>query len=149
MLKKIFYNYLRSLLIFSILIVAIYVAMQHFANDLVSPNTPYLIIAFLAVTAISHYIIIKTDVERLEYKPNPDLDKEAQTKELMKIERRFISRYMLVTTVKLLSFMALLGLYAYFNRSDIIKFSLNFMALYLLYSLFEIVYIRKPLGKSL
>lgn len=149
MLKKIFYRYFRSLLIFSILVVVVYVVMQRVAHDLVSPNTPYLIIAFLVVTAISHYIIIKTDVERLEYKPNPDLDKETQTKELLKIERRFISRYMLVTTVKLLSFMALLGLYAYFNRNDIILFSLNFLALYLLYSLFEIVYIRKPLGKSL
>ena len=145
MLKKIFYRYLRSLLIFSILIVAVYVAMQHFAVDLVSSNTPYLILVFLIVTAISHYIIIQTDVARMEYKPQPDLDKEAQTKELIKIERRFITRYMLVTVVKLLSFIVLLGLYAYFNPNDIIRFSLNFLTLYLLYSLFEIIYIRKPL----
>ncbi|MCL2132179.1 MAG: hypothetical protein FWH36_07005 [Lentimicrobiaceae bacterium] len=143
MLKKKFYKYLRSLLIFSILIVAVYVALQHFANDLASKNTPYLIIVFLTITAITHYVVVKTDVERMEYKPNPDLDKEAQTRELLKIERRFITRYMLVTTVKILSFIALLGLYAYFNRADIVRFSLNFLALYLIYSLFEIIYIRK------
>ena len=148
MLKKIFYTYLRSLLIFSILIVAMYVALQHFASDLVSSNTPYLIIVFLLITAITHYTIVKTDVERLNYKPDPDLDKEAQTKNLLKIERRFITRYMLVTTVKLLSFMVLLGLYAYFNRNDIVRFALNFLALYLLYTLFEIVYIRKPLSSK-
>jgi hypothetical protein len=108
MLKKIFYKYLRSLLIFSILIVAAYAALQHFAAELVSSNTPYLIIVFLLITAITHYTIIGADVERFEYKPNPDLDKEAQTKELMGIERRFITRYMLVTTVKLLSFFVLL-----------------------------------------
>jgi len=145
MLKRIFYRYLRSLLIFSILIVAVYVALQHFAANLVSSNTPYLIIVFLILTAISHYTVIQTDVERMEYKPNLDLDKEARTQELLKIERRFIARYLLITTVKLLSFIALLGLYAYFNPNDIIRFSLNFLTLYLSYSLFEIIYIRKPL----
>ena len=147
MLKKIFYKYLRSLLIFSILIVAVYTALQYFATNLVSSNTPYLIVVFLVVMAISHYIIIKTDVERWEYKPNPDLDKETQTKELLQIERRFITQYMLVTTVKLLSFLAMLGLYAYFNGGDMVRFSLNFLVLYVLYSLFELVYIRKPLKR--
>ena len=145
MFKKIFYRYLRSLLIFSILIIALYVTLQYFAPALVSPNTPYLIIVFLIVTAITHYIITKTDVERMKYKPNPDLDKEAQTRELLKIERRFITQYMLITMVKLLSFLTLLGLYAYFNRKDIMPFSLNFLALYVLYTLFEIIHIRKPL----
>jgi hypothetical protein len=145
MLKKILYRYLRSLLIFSILVVAMYIALQYFAPELVSQNTPYLIIVFLVITAIVHYSIVKTDIERMEYKPNPDLDKEAQTRDLLKIERRFITRYMLITTVKLLSFIAMLGLYAYFNTGDIIRFSLNFLALYLLYSLFEIIYIRKPI----
>jgi len=144
MLKKIFYRYLRSLLIFSILIVAVYAALQRFTTDLVSPNTPYLIIVFLIITAITHYIIVKADVEKLEYKPNPDLDKDAQTRDLLNIERRFINRHLLITTVKLLSFFALLGLYAYFKRDDIVPFSLNFLALYLLYSIFEIIYIRKP-----
>jgi len=147
MLKKIFYKYLRSLLIFSILVVAVYVILQGFAAELVSPNTPYLIIVFLLITTIIHYIIVKTDVARWEYKPNPDLDKETQTKELLQIERRFITQYMLVTTVKLLSFLAMLGLYAYFNGGDMVRFSLNFLVLYVLYSLFELVYIRKPLKR--
>jgi len=147
MLKKIFYKYFRSLLVFSVLIVAAYIALWHFANELVSSNTPYLIMVFLIVTATTHYVITKTDVERLEYTPKPDIDKEAQKRELMNIERRFITRYMLVTTVKLLSFIALLGLYAYFNTSDVIRFSLNFLVIYLLYSLFEIIYVRK-IGKK-
>ena len=144
MLKKVFYRYLRSLLIFSALVVVVCVVLQYFASELVSSNTPYLIIVFLTVTAITHYIITKTDVERLEHKSNPDLDKEVQRREIVNIERRFITRYMLITTVKLLSFIALLGLYAYFNINDFIRFSLNFLAIYLLYSLFEIVYVRKP-----
>ena len=148
MLKNIFYKYLQSLLIFSIFVVVLYVVLQRFANSLISCNTPYLIVIFLIVTAITHYIIIKTDVERINYKPNSELDKEAQTKEMLRIERRFITRYMLATTVKLLSFLALLVLYVLFNRADIIPFSLNFMALYVLYSLFEVVNIRKPIREK-
>jgi hypothetical protein len=145
MLKKIFYRYLGSLLIFSILIVAVYVALRYFAAELVSPNTPYLIVVFLFITAMSHYIAVKANVERLTHKPNPDLDKEAQTREMLRIERRFINQHLLVTTVKLLSFLTLLALYAYFNRKDIVPFALNFLSLYVLYTLFEIVYVRKPL----
>jgi len=147
MLKKKFYKYLRSLLIFSVLIIVTYIVLWHFANELVSTNTPFLIIAFLVVTASTHYIITKTDVERIEYKPNPDLEKEAQKRELMNIEHRFISKYMIITIVKLLSFIALLGLYAYFNTNDMIRFSLNFLAIYLLYSLFEIIYVQNPIKK--
>jgi hypothetical protein len=101
----------------------------------------------VAITAISHYSIVRTDVERMEYKPNKDLTKEEQMKEIMTIERKFISRYMLVTTVKLLSCLTLLALYAYFYRADAICFSLNFIVLYLLYSFFEIVYLKKPVTK--
>jgi hypothetical protein len=85
-------------------------------------------------------------VERMEHKPNPDLNKEEQMKEITNIERRFISKYMLTTTIKLLSFLILLLLYAYLNREDAIRFLLNFMAIYLLYSVFEIIYIKKPVG---
>jgi len=145
MLKRIYLTYLRSLLIFSVVIAAIYIALYYCANELVSHNTPYLILAFLAVTAGTHFAIIKMDVERLEYKPDSQLSKELQTKEMVSIERRFITRYMLTTTVKLFTFLLLLGLYAYFNREDIVLFSINFLAIYVLYAIFEMISIKKPI----
>jgi len=121
-----------------------YIALRHFTPYIVSPNLPFLILIFVLVTAALHYVVVRTDVERMERNPNPELPKEEQMKEIAAIERKFITRYMAVTTVKLLSFLILLALYAYFNKQDAIRFSLNFMAIYLLYSIFEIVYIKKP-----
>ena len=149
MFKKLYYKYLRSMLIFSIIIVIIYILLRQFAPALVSINLPYLIIAFLVITAITHYIVVKTDVARMEFKPDTTLPKEEQMKQLTAIERKFITHYMLTITIKLLGFLVLLLLYAYFNRPDFFKFATNFLALYLLYSLFEIVYLKKPIiGKT-
>ena len=143
MLKKIYYKYLQSLLIFSIIITIIYIALRYFVPAIVSLNLPFLIFFFVFVTAITHYIVTCTRVERMEYKPNPELSKEEQSKEIAAIERKFITRYMLITTVKLLTFIVLLTLYAYLNKTDAICFALNFMVIYFLYSIFEVVYIKK------
>ncbi len=149
MFKQLYYKYLQLLLIFSIIIVAMYIVLRFVVPSIVSANLPFLIVAFLLVTAITHYIIVRADVERMENKPDDSLSKEEQMKKITAIERRFISRYLLITTVKLLSFLIILILYAYFNRKDAVCFSLNFIVLYLLYSFFEIIYIKKPVvGKN-
>jgi len=149
MLKKIYFKYLQYLLIFSIVITAVYILLRYVASGIVSVNLPFLIIAFLLVTAITHYIIVRADVERMENKPDINMSKEDRMKAITAIERRFISKYMLITTVKLLSFLIMLVVYAYLNRADAVCFSLNFIALYLLYSFFEIIYLKKPvMGKE-
>jgi sterol desaturase/sphingolipid hydroxylase (fatty acid hydroxylase superfamily) len=147
MFKKLYYRYLQALLIFSIIITAIYIGLRYFAPDLVSNNLPLLIIIFVFVTAITHYVVTRTDVERIERKPNPELSKEEQMKEIATIERKFITRYLFITVVKILSFLIFLALYAWFNKTDAIRFLLNFMAIYLIYSLFELIYIRKPIRR--
>jgi len=147
MFKKLYYKYLQTLLIFSIIITVIYIGLRYFAPDIVSNNLPILIIIFVFVTAITHYVVTRTDVERIEYKPNPQLSKDEQMKEIAAIERKFTTRYLFITTVKLLSFLIFLALYAYFNKADAFCFLLNFMAIYLIYSLFELIYIRKPIRK--
>ncbi|MDR0605505.1 MAG: hypothetical protein LBG80_14495 [Bacteroidales bacterium] len=148
MLKKIYYRYLQSLLIFSILVTVVYIVLRFVIPWIVSANLPYLIVIFVLVSALTHYIITRSDVERMEHKSNPELSKDEQMKEITTIERRFITRYMLTTAIKLLSFLVLLLLYAYTNREDAILFLLNFMAIYLIYSVFELVYIKKPITEK-
>jgi len=145
MFKQIYYRYLQSLLIFSIIITAIYIGLKYFTENIVSGNLPFLIVIFAVVTAMSHYVVVRTDVARMEHKPNPELSKDEAMKEITNIERRFISRYMLAMTIKLLSFLILLILYAYLNRGDAVRFLLNFMVMYVMYSIFEIIYIKKPI----
>jgi hypothetical protein len=149
MLKKLYYRYLQSLLIFSIIIAVVYIVLRFAIPWIVSANLPYLIVIFVLVSAVTHYVITRSDVERIEHKPNPELNKDEQMKEITAIERRFITRYMLTTAIKLLSFLVLLLLYAYINREDAILFLLNFMAIYLMYSVFELAYLKKPVvGKK-
>lgn len=147
MLKNIYVKYIKKLLIFTIFILAIQTLCQYVFPQIISSNTVYLILLFLIFTAISHYVILRTDVQRMEFKPDAGKTKEEQMKALMAIERKFISHYMLITTVKLLLFLALLLIYALVNKDDMLLFSLNFMVLYLLYSVFEIIFIKKPINK--
>lgn len=147
MLKNIYVKYIKKLLIFTIFILAIQTLCQYVFPQIISSNTVYLILLFLVLTAISHYIILRTDVQRMEFKPDTSKTKEEQMKALMTIERKFISHYMLITTVKLLLFLALLLIYALVNKEDMLLFSLNFMVLYLLYSVFEIIFIKRPINK--
>lgn len=148
MFKILYTKYLKKLLIFSIIIAVIYIILRLAAPGIVSKNLPFLIIVFLIINAIVHYIVVKTDVQRMEFKPDENLPKEEQMKQLTNIERKFITHYMLLTTVKLLGFLVLLVLYAMFNRSDFLLFAANFLVLYVLYSVFEIIYIKKPVVRN-
>ncbi len=148
MFKILYTKYLKKLLIFSIIITVIYIVLHLAAPGIVSKNLPFLIIVFLIINAIVHYIVVKTDVQRMEYKPDENLPKEEQMKQLTNIERKFITHYMLLTTVKLLGFLVLLVLYAMFNRPDFLLFAANFLVLYVLYSVFEIIYIKKPVVRN-
>lgn len=147
MLKQLFLKYIKKLLIFTIFILVIHALCQYAYPQIISANTIYLILMFLMVTGISHYIILRTDVQRMEFKSDDTKSKEEQMKELMSIERKFISRYLLITTVKLLFFFALLLIYAFVKKEDILLFALNFLVLYLLYSTFELIFIKKPINK--
>ena len=148
MFKILYTKYLKKLLIFSIIITVIYIVLHLAAPGIVSKNLPFLIIVFLIINAIVHYIVVKTDVQRMEFKPDENLPKEEQMKQLTNIERKFITHYMLLTTVKLLGFLVLLVLYAMFNRPDFLLFAANFLVLYVLYSVFEIIYIKKPVVRN-
>lgn len=148
MFKILYTKYLKKLLIFSIIIAVIYIVLHLAAPGIVSKNLPFLIIVFLIINAIVHYIVVKTDVQRMEFKPDENLPKEEQMKQLTNIERKFITHYMLLTTVKLLGFLVLLVLYAMFNSPDFLLFAANFLVLYVLYSVFEIIYIKKPVVRN-
>ena len=84
----------------------------------VSPVLPVLPIFFMAITFLIH----KGFVGAVALRP-----------------QQFVTRFMLITTIKLLSFMALLLVYALMFKDDAIQFLLSFFILYLIYSAFEVV----------
>lgn len=84
----------------------------------VSPVLPVLPVFFMSVTFLIH----KGFVGAVSLRP-----------------QQFVTRFMLITTIKLLSFMALLLVYALLFKDDAIQFLLSFFVLYLVFSAFEVV----------
>lgn len=147
MFKQLYLKYLKRLLVFTIIVMAAYICCHYFCSFVLSPFCIYLILLFLVIMAVSHAVVLRTDAMRLEYSPDPEKDDEARKADLVAIEKKFVTRYMLTTTVKLLLFLALLLVYAFLNRSDMLRFGLNFLVLYIAYSVFEIIVLKKPLLK--
>jgi hypothetical protein len=148
MLKQLYFNYIKKLLIFTVFLLVIEEVFLYVFPQLISSNFVYLLLLFLLFTAGSHYIVVRTDVKRIEFKPDPNKTKEEQMKALMAIERKFISNYMLITVAKLLLFLTIILIYSLINKPDMLRFSLNFLVLYLIYSCFEIIVIKKPILKE-
>ncbi|RUA30113.1 MAG: hypothetical protein DSY76_02805 [Bacteroidetes bacterium] len=88
----------------------------------VSPVLPVLPVFFMSVTFLIH----KGFVGAINLRP-----------------QQFVTRFMLITTIKLLSFLALLLVYALMFKDDAIQFLLSFFVIYLIYSAFEVVAVMK------
>ena len=84
----------------------------------VSPTLPVLPVFFMAITFLIH----KGFVRAVALRP-----------------QQFVTRFMLITTIKLLSFMVLLLVYALMFKDDAIQFLISFFVLYVVYSAFEVV----------
>lgn len=147
MFKQLYLKYLKRLLIFTIIVMAAYICCHYFCSFVLSPFCIYLIVLFLIIMAVSHAVVLQADAMRLEYVPAPEKDEEACKADLVAIEKKFVTRYLLTTTVKLLLFLVLLLVYAFLNRGDMLRFGLNFLVLYVAYSVFEIIVLKKPLLK--
>lgn len=85
-----------------------------------SPSLPFLFIFYYACSLLSFILLSRS----LEKKFN-----------------RFVSVFMLTTTVKLFLFIAIMIIYAFINRKDAVSFLLNFFILYLFYTVFEVTQI--------
>ncbi|HRY98874.1 MAG TPA: hypothetical protein P5550_07435 [Bacteroidales bacterium] len=84
-----------------------------------SPVYPYLVVFFFASTLLMHRLLFVKTGERLV---------------------RFINRYMMVTTLKIIAFLGIILIYALLvNPSDAIPFTVTFFVLYVAFTLFELL----------
>ena len=111
------------LIIFSALITALCVALQLLFPKYASPAIPFILIFFFLLTLFTIIIVLK--------KPQGAL------------EKKFIINYMITRLVKNLSMLVFLVLYLIFNKDDRWNFAGAFLVIYFLYSIFEIVALKK------
>lgn len=147
MFKELYLKYLKRLFLLTIFMLAAFVFCHYCFPYVLSPFCIYLIIIFLVLMAGTHAIVLQADAERLAYEPEPGTDAEAQRKALTEMEKKFVRRYLLATTIKIFVILVMLVAYAFTNRADMLRFGLNFIFIYLVYSLFEIFILKKPLLK--
>ena len=147
MFKTLYIKYLKRLLLFTTAVLAVFILFHYCWDFLLSPFCLHLIVLFLLIMAGTHALVLHTDARRLEYTRDAEKDADAMKKDLMDMEKQFIRRYLVATTVKWFLFLGLLVVYAVVRPSDMLRFGMNFMALYVAYSVFEVLVLKKPLLK--
>jgi hypothetical protein len=111
--------FLKKLLIYSaILGIFSFLAWFIFPQKYFSPALPFIFIFFIAITFLEYYFLVRSSKNKIV---------------------RFINTYLLITTLKLLLFIAILVIYILLYKKDAVPFGLSFFVLYLFYTIFEVV----------
>jgi len=131
-MKSLNTEFLRRLLIFSAILGVIMVLVRFMIpRSYLSPTLPFLLMFFMATTMISFMVLSRT---------------------LSKKFIRFVNTFLLTILVKLVLFIAIMVGYILWNRPDAVPFMIAFFILYLVYMIFEVVWIiritRIPKGSS-
>lgn len=118
-MRKKYLQFIIRLTILSLILGLLAFILSRFLPDgMISPALPYLFILFYVITAIVHYILLRITVL------NP---------------RKFVSYFMLATFVKLMNYLIVVVVYAFYVKEGILPFILSFFILYIFYTVFEVV----------
>jgi len=131
-MKTPYIAFLRNMLIFSLIIVFIYIGLSFLLPEsYFSPALPFLFPFFIATTLISYHFMLKSLHRRFS---------------------KFVNRFMAATAIKLFWYFTVMIIYILFFRFDAVPFAISFLILYLCYTVFETVslisysksYVKKP-----
>ncbi|MFC2101559.1 hypothetical protein ACFLS7_01035 [Bacteroidota bacterium] len=118
-MKAPYINYLKNLLIFSLIVVTLYIILSYLLPvTYLSVALPYLFPFYIGTSLISYYFLLKSLHRRFS---------------------KFVNRFMAATAIKLLWYMVIMVSYILIFRTDAVPFALNFFILYILYTVFETV----------
>lgn len=112
------------LIVFSAVVAGLSVIMQLVLPQYSTPAMPFIVLFFFVVSLFSLYIVLRDDIGRNE--------------------RRFVSSYMLSRIIKFFSCILFVVLYLFLcPDSDRIRFVVAFLIIYFMYSVFEVVILKK------
>ena len=112
------------LIVFSAIVAGLSVIMQLILPQYSTPALPFIVLFFFVVTLFTLYIVLRDDNG--------------------KNDRKFVSSYMLSRIIKFFSCILFLVLYLILcNDKDRIRFVVAFLIIYFLYSIFEVVILKK------
>lgn len=113
-------RFLNRLLMLTLIIAAAgWLVITNLPFHLQTPAFPYIIIFFFSTTLILHRILLKSAAQRFA---------------------QFANRFMLITFLKIVFFLFVMLIYAFFvNRPDAVPFIVTFFSYYLIFTAFELV----------
>lgn len=118
-MKKKFRQFFTRLVILSVLLwSAAFLLSLFLPQGIITPAYTWLVPVFFIVTAIVHFVLLR--ITEL----NP---------------RKFVGYFMLATFVKLMNYIIVVFVYVFIVRAGILQFILAFFALYIIYTIFEVV----------
>lgn len=113
------------ILVFSVILAGASLLFQLICPNYATPALPFIILFFLIITLFTLYIVLREDKG--------------------KAAKLFVSNYMLSRIIKLLSCLLFLLLYVLLNKKDAFRFAIAFLVIYFLYSIFEVVVLKKEI----
>lgn len=113
------------ILVFSVILAGASLLFQIICPNYATPALPFIILFFLIITLFTLYIVLREDKG--------------------KAAKLFVSNYMLSRIIKLLSCLLFLLLYVLLNKKDAFRFAIAFLVIYFLYSIFEVVVLKKEI----
>ncbi len=111
------------IILFSAIIAGLTVLFQWLFPQYASPALPFIVLFFFIITLLTMFIVLRDDKGR-----------EA---------KKFVSSYMLSRVIKLLSCLVFLLVYVLVKKEDAMRFAIAFLAIYFLYSIFEVFLLKK------
>lgn len=118
-MKSPYLSYLKNLLIFSLVIVLVYLLLSYLLPvTYFSMALPFLFPFYIGTSLISYHVLLKSLHRRFS---------------------KFVNLFMGVTAIKLLWYLVVMVSYILIFRNDAVPFAINFFILYLCYTVFETV----------
>lgn len=114
------------ILVFSVIMAGLTVLFQWLCPTYASPALPFIVLFFCIITLFTIYIVLRD--------------------EKGKAQNRFVSNYYLSRIIKIFSCLIFLVAYILLNKPDAIRFAVAFLIIYFMYSVFEVVVLKKELS---
>ncbi len=124
MLKKLMIRFFVGLIIISATIISIQAIINIYKPSLISSAILWIIVLFLLISSTIHYFLLKTTQNNI---------------------RKFITVFLGTITFKLIIYLFFMIIYAFSNRENAKIFLLNFIILYIIYTVYEVIMILKQL----
>lgn len=126
-MQEIFIQFLKRIIVFTIILAVIeYFLSIQLEPKWVSNSWPFIILFFLSFTVLLHRQLLKSTAA------NP---------------KKFVYTFLLMTTVKILLYLAVILVYVMINRADAIGFIIAFFINYFLFTAFELSAVMKLMKK--